>query len=95
MLVIVYDSIPVGDEGSERGQAGVLGFALLIGIVAVGVTTVLLVGGAGLADTQERVEVKQATQTMTLIDSQASTVALGENPVQSVSVDGLKRSGTL
>jgi hypothetical protein len=95
MLTIVYDSVPGTDRSGARGQAGVLGFALLIGIVAIGVTTVLLVGGAGLADTQERVEVEQATQTMTLIDSQASTVALGENPVQSVSIDGLERSGTL
>ena len=91
----MYDSATTGDEGSQRGQAGVLGFALLVGVVAIGVTTVLLVGGAGLTDTQERLDVERATQTLTLVDSQASTVALGDNPVQSVSVDALQRSGTL
>lgn len=83
------------DGVRDRGQAGVLGFALLIGIVAIGITTVLVIGNAGLADTKRQVEMEQAVQTFTLVDSQASTVALSKSPGRSVELGAIQRSGTV
>jgi hypothetical protein len=73
--------------GCGRGQSTVVGFALLIGLVVVGAAIVLLAGSTALADTQQQAELERATHTMTLLDSRAAMVALGDAESQSVSLE--------
>lgn len=68
----------------DRGQSSVLGYALVVGIVALAVVSTLALGAAALEDTRTDSEVARAEQTMTLFDSQAAQVALGESSAQTV-----------
>ena len=81
---------PVSND--DRGVSEVLGFALLIGIVMVGVGVVLFVGGDALDRHQQEVELSQAEHAMVQLDTEASRVALDGTSTQQVDL-GLKGSG--
>ncbi|MFC7177434.1 DUF7289 family protein [Halosegnis marinus] len=68
----------------ERAQSAPLGVALLLGLTILGTTAVVAFGGAALTDTQDQSEFARAEQAMTLFDSQAAQVALGDSNVQTV-----------
>jgi hypothetical protein len=77
---------------ADRGQSSVVGYALVIGLVVVAVTTVVVFGAAALTDAQDESAVSRAEQTMTLFDSQTAQVALGDSSVHTVDLGGT--SGT-
>jgi Tfp pilus assembly protein PilX len=68
----------------NRGQSAPVGIALLLGLVILGTTAVVALGGAALSDTQEQSNIARAEQSMTLFDSQAAQVALGDSETQTV-----------
>ncbi|MBV0924616.1 hypothetical protein KTS45_10445 [Halomicroarcula limicola] len=74
----------------SRGQSPVVGFALLLAVVAVTVIVVAAIGGSALSTTQSQLETERSARAMTQLDSQAELVALGGSNVQSVT---LQRAG--
>jgi hypothetical protein len=62
-----------------------LSYALVFAMILVGTTVVLATGGMALSDAQDSAEAQRAEHTMTLFDSRAAMVALGESNAQSVS----------
>jgi len=70
---------------TSRGQAGPLSYALVFAMILTGATVVLATGGIALSDAQDSAEAQRAEHTMTLFDSRAAMVALGESGSQSVS----------
>jgi hypothetical protein len=89
------DTSPDSIAGDERSVSEVVGVALLVGIVILGVATILLVGGTQLAEDQNSVEVRQAEQGLTQLDDGASRVATGETTSQEVSLGLEVNKGTL
>jgi len=69
----------------SRGQAGPLSYVLIFAMILAGTTVVLVTGGMALSDAQDTAETQRAEHTMTLFDSRAAMVALGESGAQSVS----------
>jgi len=69
----------------DSGQAEVLGVALLLGMLVLGTTAVLALGGAALDQTQSSSRLESAEHSMTLFDSRAAMVALGGSGTQTVS----------
>lgn len=69
---------------APRAQATPLGYIILISIIVFGTTSVVVLGASALADTQSQTELQRAEHSMTLFDSRAAMVALGESDVQSV-----------
>jgi hypothetical protein len=69
---------------TERAQSAPLGVALLLGITILGTTAVVGLGGVALTDAQESSNLARAEQSMTLFDSQAAQVALGNSDIQTV-----------
>ena len=69
----------------DRGQAGSLSYALVFAMILTGATVVLVGGGLALTSAQDQAETERAEHTMTLFDSRAAMVALGESGAQSVS----------
>ncbi|MFC7226286.1 hypothetical protein N0B31_02640 [Salinirubellus salinus] len=67
------------------GQAEVLGLALLLGLLVLGTTAVLALGGTALDQTQSSSRLENAEHSMTLFDSRAAMVALGGSGTQTVS----------
>ena len=67
-----------------RGHA-VVGVVLVVALVVVGTTVVVAIGGQALRDTERRSDVERAQQAMTLFDSQATQIALGEADRRTVS----------
>jgi hypothetical protein len=70
---------------TSRGQAGPLSYALVFAMILTGATVVLATGGMALSDAQDTAEAQRAEHTMTLFDSRAAMVALGESNAQSIS----------
>jgi len=75
-------------RSGERGQSTTLGVALLLGITILGTTAIVALGGAALTDTQGQSELARSEQAMTLFDSQAAQVALGDSSTQRVEFGG-------
>ncbi|WP_168215961.1 DUF7289 family protein [Halorussus ruber] len=80
-------------ESSERGQSETLGVVLLLAITIAGTGLILGFGDVALEDTRSSTELKQAELAMTVFDSRAAKVALGDSDVQTVDFGGT--SGTL
>ncbi|WP_435179146.1 DUF7289 family protein [Halorussus sp. AFM4] len=74
--------------GSERGQTETLGVVLLLAITLAGTGLILGYGGTTLEDTRSSAEVRQAELAMTVFDSRAAKVALGDSDVQTVDFGG-------
>ncbi|MFB6074618.1 MAG: hypothetical protein ABEJ89_06370 [Haloarculaceae archaeon] len=70
--------------GWSRGQATVLGVALLFGIMITGTTLVLVMGSGAISTTQGHLDTQRAETAMTNFDSQTARVALGDARVQQV-----------
>ena len=74
-----------GGQRQSRAQAGPLSYVLIFAMILAGATVVLAGGGVALTDAQDRAEMQRAEHTMTLFDSRAAMVALGESETQTVS----------
>ncbi|WP_181685846.1 DUF7289 family protein [Halorhabdus salina] len=68
----------------KRAQSDVLGTALLLGLIVSGVAILGVVGTTALNGTQQQVGVERAINSMTLFDSRAALVGLGDADTQSV-----------
>lgn len=77
-----------GVGGDKRSQSSVIGVVLLFGIVIAGTGVIVLAGSTALTDTQQQSNVERASHEMTLFDSRAAMVALGDAESQTVSLSG-------
>lgn len=73
---------------SRRGQMETIGLVMLVAITVLGVVAVVAVAGPALEDAERATAVQRAEQSLSLLDSQASMVALGQTESQSVSLAG-------
>ena len=73
-----------GLSGDVRAQSETIGVVLFLGIVILGVAGVVTFGNTVLNDLQSESELEEVKQAMTVFDSRAAMVALGESDVQSV-----------
>jgi len=71
---------------ASRAQSETLGFVLIVALVLAGAALTVAIGGSGIADTNSNNEFQRAENSMTLFDSRAAMVALGESNAQSVSL---------
>jgi hypothetical protein len=69
---------------SDRAQANVLGFALLVGLTVVSVTGVVVIGVAGLGSLEDEATGKQVQHAFTQLDSVGAEVALGQSEARTV-----------
>ncbi len=79
----------------ERGVSEVVGVALLIGIVVLGMGAILLIAGPQLTAEQTNAEVSQVEQSLTQFDSEAARVARGGTDAQRMDLGLRGNSGTL
>jgi hypothetical protein len=75
-------------SGEGRAQSSTIGVVLLFGLVVAGTTMVVLVGATAVTDSQQQSDIDRATQELTLFDSRAAMVALGDSEVQTVRLNG-------
>lgn len=68
----------------RRGQSEVIGVILLLGLTVIGVTAIAAIGATNVADSRHAAEIQSTEHAMTLFDSRAATVALGDADVQAV-----------
>ncbi|MFB6121497.1 MAG: hypothetical protein ABEJ68_10320 [Halobacteriaceae archaeon] len=71
-----------GGPQGDRAQSETLGFILLVGIAAIGVTSIVVLGSAAVDNSRHAMEVGSAEHAMTEFDSQASLVAHGASTSQ-------------
>lgn len=73
---------------TNRGQSETLGVVLILGITIAGTGLLIGFGSSALDDTRSSTELHQAELAMTVFDSRAATVALGDSDVQTVDFGG-------
>lgn len=78
---------------TDRGQSETLGVVLILGITIAGTGLLVGFGATMLDDTRSSTQLHQAELAMTVFDSRAATVALGDSDVQTVDFGGT--SGTM
>lgn len=83
-----------GAREKGRAQSTVIGVVLILGIVIAGATLILTLAGGSITDTQARIQVANAEQAMTQLDSEMSLVAHGAPEHQSVTFPKMP-SGTV
>ncbi|EJN60264.1 DUF7289 family protein [Halogranum rubrum] len=81
------DSPRIYNFSRERsGQSEPLAVILLLGLVITGTTIVVGLGSQALDETRSQSDLERVEQTMTLFDSKAATVALGDADVKTLSL---------
>jgi hypothetical protein len=70
----------------DRAVSSVIGYAVLLGIVAFGTFAVLALGGAALTDIQESARTEQASGGIAQFDTAATQAAFGGGGVQSAAL---------
>jgi len=78
---------------ASRAQSETIGYVLMIALVIAGAGLVVAIGGAGVSDTQSNNQFERAENSMTLFDSRAAMVALGDAESQTVTLG--QDSGTV
>lgn len=68
----------------RRAQSEVIGVILLLGLTVIGTTAIITIGTTAVGDSRQSAEVQSTEHAMTLFDSRAGNVALGEADVQAV-----------
>ena len=68
-----------------RAQSGPIGYVLVFAIVMAGMAIIVLIGVSGLSETQSQSKIQRAEHSMTLFDSRAAMVALGDSNGQTIS----------
>ena len=74
-----------GTRSGTRAQSGPIGYILVFAIVMAGMAIIVLIGAGGLSSTQSQSELQRAEHSMTLFDSRAAMVALGDSTGQTIS----------
>jgi hypothetical protein len=74
-----------GTRPGTRAQSGPIGYVLVFAIVMAGMILIVTIGSGGLASTQSQSEIQRAEHSMTLFDSRAAMVALGDSNGQTIS----------
>ena len=69
----------------NRAQSSMVGVILVIGMVLAGTAVVVALGSAALGDVERQSELERAEHSMTLFNSRAAMVGLGDSPSQQVS----------
>lgn len=82
-------------HGDDRAASEVVAVALLVGVVALGVAAILLVGGAELTDAQTDTELRQAERALTQLDAAAARVATATTSTQRVDLGLRGNRGTV
>lgn len=78
-------------EGVSRAQTAPLAVILVFGMVIVGSTLVVLVGGHAISETQGTLQSEQSENALTQFDSEIAMVALGGTDTKTVDLgDGLQ-----
>ncbi|WP_372912722.1 hypothetical protein [Salinigranum sp.] len=72
----------------RSAQSETVGVVLILAITIVGTTAVVALGSNAIGGTQSQSATTRAEHAMTLFDSQAATVGLGDSPVRRVSFGG-------
>lgn len=68
----------------RRAQSEVIGVVLLLGLTVIGTTAIIAIGTTAISDSRQASEVQSTEHAMTLFDSRAGNVALGDADVQAV-----------
>ena len=79
----------------RRAASEVVGIALLLGIVILGVMITLVIGLSELGESQDDIETSQAEQALTEFDAAAVRVATASTSSQTIDLGLLGNSGTL
>lgn len=80
----------VGDGATistERGQAALIGFVILIGMVAVASAGILVVGGDLLTTTEHQTEEERVLQAFTELSQNMHTVSANDDVARSIDLD--------
>lgn len=80
----------VGDEkpiSTERGQTALIGFVILIGMVAVASAGILVVGGELLTTTEHQTEEERVLQAFTELSQNMQTVSANDDVSKSIDLD--------
>ncbi|MCK5660463.1 MAG: hypothetical protein KAH86_03820 [Methanosarcinales archaeon] len=72
---------------SDDAVSEVLGYILIFGMVVTMVGLIFTVAMPSIEDAQERAYIESIKRGITVLDSKASMVALGESPSQTISID--------
>ena len=72
---------------SDDAVSEVLGYILIFGMVITMVGLIFTVAMPSIEDAQERAYIESIKRGITVLDSKASMVALGESPSQTISID--------
>lgn len=79
------------DDGStiprERGQSALMGFVILIGMVAVVSTGILLVGGEAMGDVEQQTEEQRVLQAFGDLSQTMQTVSSNDDVPRSINLD--------
>jgi hypothetical protein len=80
-------------QTDRRSQSTTIGIVLILGITLVGTGLVVGYGSQALTDTERVTTLSQVEHSLTQFDSKVAIVALGESPVQKITL-GDSRGGT-
>ncbi|MFB6212124.1 MAG: archaellin/type IV pilin N-terminal domain-containing protein, partial [Halobacteriales archaeon] len=69
-----------------RAQSGTIGVVLLLAITVISTGAIVTFGSEALIDTRQASQLQRTEHAMTLFDSRAAMVALGDSDVQTVSL---------
>ncbi len=72
---------------SEKASAEVIGHVILLGLTLTGTALMLLFGLPVINTLQDMIDVKNAEQIFTMVDSRASQVILGDSPMKMVDIN--------
>lgn len=73
--------------GSEEAASEVVGHVIILGLTITGIALIMLVGVPSIHNMQDMINVRNAEQTFTVLDSRTSKVALGESIQQLMNIN--------
>lgn len=72
---------------SEKAVSEVIGHIIILGLTVTGISLISLVGIPTIFELQDMIQVRNAEQAVTVMDSRVSAVVLGNSPVQMLDVN--------
>lgn len=93
----VFPRVDHGESSldDDRAVSETFAAALLIGLTIIGVTAILVFGGAAMEKNQHAIEVSQAENALSQFDTRSSRVAFGDADVQELDLGVGNGRGTL
>ncbi|WP_435363986.1 DUF7289 family protein [Haloarchaeobius sp. DYHT-AS-18] len=80
---------------AERGQSAVMAVILLVGIVAIGTVSIVVLGGVALQESQDDAEDQRIEQVFVQLDEGVDTVALGGGSTREIDFDIRTKEGAV